>query len=561
MAVAESQPPDSATGTAGRYWTIFAAAVVLLTVVAGIWWSLAHPLGIHWDEAGYLNDSQIDVQRLRAGSVFKLGGRLLLKSWGRPPAFRIFALPFLGLFGATMRMARLVSLACFLASTIFIYLGTRLVASRLASAFAVLIFCLSPEVLSASIFYGTDAPLYLCVSALFYFMLASWTEKVARRRTWIGLGLAIGFGFLAKTSFAAIVVPVLLFWWIAGRFGHFGIPKLESQLRAALLAFVIAAPWWALNLKASMAYAQYARGFVRNSLGSPSVATWLVWLNTAIQSLLGIGIAVLIGLVVIAFLRRTISAHQPLLSPLQRAVVGVCACGAIPITLAQLSGTNHLLRHITPAMIPLAIATGVLADAASWGRSGASIFISSMLFSAQFATMVLPLFYPNTQPVDLGFVNGSLPWRVFARFDQWDWRPVMDLGHRCQVEEPKISYLGNGRAFNDPQIRHPWIDQGKTPDVNWLWRYEDGPLDWQKVMNAADQSDVVVTAPDFSGEAKYKEHLDNQHNTEFANRLSEDPHFRAPVRFQMGRFQPVEVWVFVNSSLTCSPAQMSEARP
>jgi hypothetical protein len=534
---------------------------VILIAAAALWWSRAHPLGIHWDEAGYLNDSTVDAQRLHDGALLKLGGRIFLKSWGRPPAFRILALPFLGLFGAQMFVARLVSLACFLASALFVYLATRRVASQLAAAFAVLIFCLSPEVISASLFFGTDAPLYLAVSALFYFTFVTWTESAPRTSTWIGLGASIGLGFLAKTSFAAIVLPVLLFWFVAGRMGRFGVPRLESQWKAAVLAFLVAAPWWIVNLRASFAYTQYARAFVRNSLGSPSIATWGRWLNTAVQCLLGVGVAILIALVVLTFLRKEILAPQKLLNPLRRAVMGACASGSLPIMLAQLSGTNHLLRHVTPAMIPLAIGIGVLADAASWAQSGVSVAVSSMLFSGQLALLMVPLFFPNHETVDLGFVNGSVPWRVFARFDQWDWRPLREIGLACHSDAPKISYLGNGRAFNDPQLRHPWLEQRQSPDVVWLWRYENGPLDWPAIMTAADQSDMVVTAPGFSGEAKYKEDLDNQHNAEFADRLSLDPHFRAPVRLTMGRFQPVEVWVFLNNSLACPAGDLSPAHP
>ena len=69
--------------------------------------------------------------------------------------------------------------------------------------------------------------------------------------------------------------------------------------------------------------------------------------------------------------------------------------------------------------------------------------------------------------------------------------------------------------------------------MTWLWRYEDGPLDWQKVMDATGKSDIVLTAPHYVGEVRNKEDLDNQHNAEFAARLSADPFFRGPIRLEM----------------------------
>src|ERR1700746_244060 len=151
--------------TERSFWPFFAAATVLVIILAAIRWSLAHPYGIHWDEAQYFNDVDLDVQRLRAGMLLRLGGRILVHSWGRPPAYRLLALPFLALLGFHTAIARLVSLACFGLSSWFTYAAARHVGSEVAGAFAALIFALSPEVVSASIFFSTDAPLYLATSA------------------------------------------------------------------------------------------------------------------------------------------------------------------------------------------------------------------------------------------------------------------------------------------------------------------------------------------------------------------------------------------------------------
>jgi 4-amino-4-deoxy-L-arabinose transferase-like glycosyltransferase len=541
-----------------RFWVALAAVTVTVIMAAAIRWSLAHPYGVHWDEAEYFNNVQIDVQRLQSGMFLKLGGRLLLKTWGRPPAFRLLALPFLALFGFHTVVARLVPLACFGLSSGFIYLAARRIASPVAGAFAVLIFALSPEVVSASMFFGTDASLYLATSAMLFYLFATWSDKSERTAHWIGLGLAVGLGFLAKTSFLAIAFPVLVFWFAIARWGHWGIPSLFSQWKAALLAGLIAGPWWLFNIKAALAYGHYARGFVRNSLGTPSLTTWMRWLSTVIQALLGHGISILIGLVLLALGVKVVVMKQTILDSLQKAALRACACAGVPILCVQLSGTNHLLRHVSPAVIPLAIVIGVLADRTEWAHSLAPIVVSSILCCIQLVMLVYPVVRPNTGPVDLGFVNGALPWRTMARFDQWDWTPVRVLGDSCGLASPRISYLGNGREFNKPQIEFPWVQRGISvhgavdlPEATWLWRYENGPLDWQQIMNAADQSDIVLTAPHFAGEARYREDQDNQYNAQFVERLSQDAHFHQPVRLQMGRFDPVEVLVFLNKALDC----------
>jgi hypothetical protein len=112
-------------------------------------------------------------------------------------------------------------------------------------------------------------------------------------------------------------------------------------------------------------------------------------------------------------------------------------------------------------------------------------------------------------------------------------------------------------------MQYPWVTAATAtrsatfalPDVTWLWRYEDGPLDWSKVMGDARQSDIVLTAPHYVGEVKNKEDLDNHYNADFADRLSHDEGFGGPVRIKMGRFEPVEMDLFLKKSLVCRAGQ------
>jgi hypothetical protein len=412
-------------------------------------------------------------------------------------------------------------------------------------------------------FFGTDAPLYLATSAMLYYLFVHWSSPTERWSTWVGLGLALGLGFWSKASFIAIALPVLAFAVIVDFRKHGNIAGVAFLCKAGALAGSIAAPWWLLNIRQAISYAKYSRGFVRDSLGSPSLATWARWLNSVVQCLLGHGVSVVIAVIAIMFLWKAVVKREKILDGLQRNAAGACACAAMPIVLAQLSGTNHLLRHISPAVIPLAITVGVMADQTGWTRSKASLAISSVLFLVQLLMIIYPVVFPNTGPVELGFVNGAPPWRVMVRFDQWNWKPVHDISANCGLETPTISYLGAGRAFDPPHIESPWVEDPASADVsasrlpypNWLWRYEDGPLDWRKVMEGADHSDIVVTAPGYVGEVSNKEDLDNQHNVEFADRLSHDPLFQAPVHLTMGRFAPVDVLVFLKSTLACRPGK------
>ena len=78
-------------------------------------------------------------------------------------------------------------------------------------------------------------------------------------------------------------------------------------------------------------------------------------------------------------------------------------------------------------------------------------------------------------------------------------------------------------------------------------------------MSLAGESDLVVTAPDFIGQVSDKQDLDNRYNREFAERLIIDPRFQGPFRLEMGRFQPVEVDVFVKKAAVCQQTAEEQA--
>jgi len=536
--------------------------MVLLILVAASRWILDHPYSIHWDEALYFNGVLRDIHNLHSGSLRKLGSILIGGDTRRPPANLLLALPFLTLFGFHTATARFVTLACWGASAWFTYLTTRRLGSPVAGALAVLVFCLSPEVISASIFFSTEGPLFLATSVMLFFLSFYWSDGVEHPRGWIGLGLAIGLGLLSKSSFVLIALPVLAATFFFIRRNHLTIPAMSSFIKSGALAFVVAAPWWLKNLGPALSYTKFAREQPRNSLGDPSLLTWAKWFFTVVVSLIGPGLSILIGLVVIVAFRKIIMKREVNLDPAHRAALVTCGCAVLPLVALQLSGTNHLLRYLCPAVIPFAIAVGVLSDVTGWIRSRAAMAVSGVLAVVQLLMIVSPVVFPNNHPVDPGLFNGGLPWRIMVRFEQWDWKPLRDVTQNCGLEKPKISYLGNGRGFNPPQILYPWFVAGASPSEKngfseplWLWRYEQGPLDWQEVMSLIGESDVVLTAPNYVGQTTDSQDLDNRYNREFAERLAGDPRFRGPIRLEMGRFEPIEVLVFLKKTLACHSAE------
>lgn len=550
-----------------RSWLWLTGLLLLPLVVAAIRWMFDHPYGIHWDEALYFNNLLRDLHNLHSGSLRQLGSILIGGDVRRPPANLLLALPFVAAFGFHTVIPRLVTLACWGVSGWLIYLTTRRMASQSAAALAVLVFCLSPEVVSASIFFSTEGPFFIATALMLYFASFYWSDEAQAPRVWIGLGLAMGLGLLAKSSFLLIAVPVVAVTMILFlRRNHWKFSAWSSFVKAGAVAFVVAAPWWIKNLGPALAYTKFAREQPRNSLGSPSLAIWAKWFFTVVVSLMGPALAILIALVGIMAFRKLVFRKETSLDPIHQAALLTCGFGILPLVVLQLSGTNHLLRYLCSALIPFAIAVGVLAEAAGWTRLKPALAISGTLATVQLLMLVTPVAFPNQQPVDPGFYNGGLPWRIMVRFDQWDWKPLQEISQSCGLDKPKIAFLGMGRPLNPPQILYPWFIKGLSPsDRNgfyeplWLYRYEQGPFDWNQVMSAAELSDIVLTAPAFVGQATDRQNLDNGHNREFADRLFKDPLFQPPIHLQMGRFEPVEVLVFVKSGFACHSTATARA--
>ena len=542
-----------------RSWLLLTGLLLLPLVIACIRWIFDHPYGIHWDEALYFNNLLRDLHNLHSGSLRQLGSILIGGDIRRPPANLFLALPFVAVLGFRTAIARLVTLACWGVSGWIIYKTTRRFASSAAASLAVLIFCLSPEVISASVFFSTEGPFFIATSGMLYFASFLWSDEVEHPRVWIGLGLAIGLGFLAKSSFLVIAFPVLAITIILFlRRKSWSLQTLSGFLKAGTLAFFVAAPWWIKNLGPALEYTRFAREQPRNSLGAPSLVTWAKWFFTVVVSLVGPGTSLLIGIVAIFVIRKFLIKREVGLEPAHRAALAACGFAILPLVALQLSGTNHLLRYLCPAVIPLAIVAGLFSDVTGWIRAKGALSISAALAAVQVGMLVTPVAFPNHQPVDPGLYNGGYPWRILVRFEQWDLRPIREISQSCGLEKPTIAFLGAGRPLNPPQILYPWFAAGESPSDGkgfaeplWLWRYEQGSFGWKPVMRGAEQSDIVLTAPGFVGQATDRQNLDNQYNQEFVDRLAADPLFRGPIRFKTGRFEPVEVNVFVKSNLAC----------
>ena len=90
--------------------------------------------------------------------------------------------------------------------------------------------------------FSTEGPLYLATAAMLYCVIRIWFDNPRHLSSWVGLGTAVGIGLLAKASFLAILVPLLVLWLVVERRQDLGIPSLAKEWKAGVLALLIAGP-------------------------------------------------------------------------------------------------------------------------------------------------------------------------------------------------------------------------------------------------------------------------------------------------------------------------------
>lgn len=543
-----------------QFWVGFALCGAIALTVASYFWIVAHPHPLNWDEAYYLNRVSGDVWTLD-----NLGKRAFVRALfhedpARPPLYRLLALPSAILFGARPFVLRLTSLFFFWVSLGLIFLTARRLGGAATGAFAVLFLALCPRVFNPAKAFLTEYSLYLTLAATLYFLLRDWgREAKPNSRSWMGLGLALGLGALAKLTFVAIVAPTILCAAILSGFGIVRSPSWGQLAKACSLGSIVLAPWWLLDYQHAWGFARFSSSFTISSVGSQGeLGTIAKWFGVVVQSGLGIPVALLVLAIALSFAIQ-LARKQVRFDRTQWAALGVCLAGCLPLVLLAASGNNHNPRLIAPAFFPFAVILGTIAAETGWLTSKALGSIAVTLLTVQLVFTVAPspgaVRYKSRE-----VVYYAIPWRppemqrllwvnpgtVMLRQEQWDWGQLRELCQQHQLRQPKIATLGSIDTINEPQIHFPWIQTGQSIDIVELWRSTSGEaIDWEKVMEMARDSDVVVTQPIPKDLQLHRvARADSQHNPEFIARLQADPQFEEPIALRMGRFKPVRIFVF-----------------
>ena len=538
------------------YWQILALIIVIVAFTTAFQWLADHQFAAHMDEAVYLNQVQNDAIALDERGVRGLARSILYQDRAKPPAYRLSVLPITSVWDSfSLTTLRTISLIFILLSLVFVYLTAVSLAGRVNGAFSVIFLTLCPLLLSVNKYYGTELPLIFAVAATFYFLFSVWDREESHWLRWVGLGIALGLGAWSKLTFVFVAGPVMIVAFILSLRRVIIGPSPLFLLKASVLGVVLAAPWWILNVKSMLDYALYAgAGFTRHAL-SPSLWEKLMGMPVLyVYQAVGPTLALLIvGLSIVLIVRHFFVANIKISSK-HSSVLWVCLAGVLPIIMLQIIGNNQSVRFIIVTLIPLTLAMGLLLSVNQWLRKPVVILVLTTMFGFQLFQIAMS---PKTDPEqaqraaeERGFF-GAGPAEVFVYADhaQWDWEPLRKIGLSHDILLPTIAHLGNGTSFSSHHIKVPWIMQGQKITAQWLWRYEFGEIDWAQIDDRLLDFDIVLTAPGYKGNPLDKQELDNQHNSEFADRLRQNRRFMPPITLTMGITKPVDILVFVRKGL------------
>ena len=470
------------------------------------------------DEAHYIDLICLDRSVLENQGLVQFTKRLVLDDSKRPPGYRMAAFPAELLTQPSPAILRSLALASLFFSASLLFIAGREVAGTAAGILWASLFLFSVGPFRASLNFGTETTLYPAVAGCLY-AIARWFGRGRVDIIMLGvLAISTAVGAFSKVSFFVVLIPLvgtaMLLAPDKSRWQHF-IPAVAGAVAGGLL---FALPWWLSNWLAALAYARYASGFARHDFP---------WLATAATSLLGAPFAASF-VVFIVWMLAGINSHWRMSNGAARNFILVCLAGCLPLTVLHMAGANHNMRLITPALMVAGAVVAIPLELAG--------LLNRRVFSICLAVVLL---------AQIGFVVRSVE---RGHSDQWDWGQLRALVQARGFTAPSIVHLGNGASFNTGQIEYFWACRGgeRIPERS-LWRYGDGPIDWNKIDKDIEGADVVITAPGFLGDRKSKQPLDNQYNDKLADKMRQKNDIWNSASLHPDEDGKVEVLVFMRA--------------
>ena len=330
-----------------RAWVVLAALTVLL--VAG---NLAFNRADHrpptYDDAWFLENSLIFHHRLAEGGLRSLASAYVTSFGTKAPLLSLVPLPFYVIFGTGPRVALLANVLFLVIANVFLFLLVRRLYTPGTALAAALFFQTMPLAYGLSRVFMADYGLATLTIVWLYALTAS--DQLRSGPVNVFLGILLGLGLLMKVSFPAFVAgPLLLVLWERWRQDSTGPRRLlPALLTLAVPAVLIAATWYASNLRTILQYAWAGSyGEIGRQYGFGGFGHWLELLINR-----GTSVYYAVALLLLGAASLVAGVRPP---PESRRRAWFCAAWLVPPLLAAAASSNREIRLVAPLLPPLAV--------------------------------------------------------------------------------------------------------------------------------------------------------------------------------------------------------------
>jgi hypothetical protein len=506
--------------TSGRILAVTALVCGVILISIDAKFNIIRPFPDDYDETNYINEVCVDRSILMNQGLVEFARHFVLSGGIRPPGYRLAGV-FVGLASEpSPAMLRSLALLSLFVTALLLFLSGKEISGTNAGLIWASAFSFSTGTFSAALNFGTETTFLYPALAGSLYGVARWFHKVRPDAVTVGaLALSAALGSFSKVTFFAVSVPLIGAAMLLA-------PEADQRRRSLLAIFgavaggtLVTIPWWLANWRGALWFAKFSSRW--------SIDSDVPWVINVATNLLGvpfaIGFLVFLGWVLVR-------ANSLWKTPNRTALnfVFVCLAGCLPLVALHIASANHMMRLLTPALIPGIGVVAVLLDIESLlKRRVVSAFIALLLV------------------IQTGMIARQISRMVFQ--DPWDWGQLRELARSYGLPNPAIVATGFAPAFNPPQIQYPWLCHGEAvPEPQWLsprirgGRLEDRPIDWSEVKDLIEQADIVLTGP----RSLFGSSPDGQNNDELARRLNERSDVWTPVNMYLGLDSNTNILVF-----------------
>ena len=429
--------------------------VFVIVSVVSLRWTLSNPHIAGWDQIQYVELVLKDALIRKLEGAGALRDALFNDYRWMPPGIRFLAMPRVIGNRVTETDFRLFSLILFGLSLVVLFDAARRISNRAIAAGAVALTAVAPVWVRASEDFMSETALIPAV-VLVLWCLVRETEAERPRFTPLLMGAGLGFGMLARFSFAPMAAIVLAML----AYDAWRTRAWSRLLVTVLVATLVAWPSYAYNGVRYVAYGRFAATWPLDQLPGRGLAYGWNYIRRIADSVFGPPVLIVLPFAIAFVLRgltrrrATVAAQHVAASLPARRFIGV-GCGVVLLSmlLPHMLGHNQHPRYMLGALPVLSL----------FLAAGAGLRLAFVMGAVATLQALILLFLMVTGPYQAA-LNSALD-RTDLMADSWRGNPVCDFSQAVravspQAARPVVKFYGVTGVVNHVQIELAFIRAG-----------------------------------------------------------------------------------------------------